>query len=422
MTLASHSALGLDPTIHICNSLCQGIPHNNVPGGVDVMPNGAIGWIIDDDKNKKEYALKDCWVDADIIDHEVSFLKAVDGGPNVVQLVKYWDVEYNGHVNSTSNICEHVHGHLPNSPIFVNKIHHRMLLTPCGLPLTTFKSVPELVNVFLDLVVTHRMLMIERKVLHGDLSPNNLIIYEGKGYFINFDHAKFVQLNSKAKDSHGTGTIPYISCRLLKLMGGIPTPELVDHRASNDFESFFYIFLEFMTIFGGPGGLITDRGVPPKNTCRWNKVYMMMDVDGLGISGSLKKEFVMEKTPVYEPAPYFQVCYPILEDWRMAIRDALINNKDVFHDQIQEIIQWGLDNIDNFPSPEILLPLLMPSATPMHSSVSSPAATWGLQLRHSSQISHPAHSLVPSGSSSFAPPPPPSQPASSSRSQCRRWV
>jgi serine/threonine-protein kinase RIO1 len=32
-----------------------------------------------------------------------------------------------------------------------------------------------------------------RKVLHGDLSPYNLIIHEKKGYFIDFDHAKFLQ-------------------------------------------------------------------------------------------------------------------------------------------------------------------------------------------------------------------------------------
>ena len=30
----------------------------------------------------------------------------------------------------------------------------------------------------------------ELNVLHGDLSPNNLVIHEGKGCFIDFDHAK----------------------------------------------------------------------------------------------------------------------------------------------------------------------------------------------------------------------------------------
>jgi len=33
-------------------------------------------------------------------------------------------------------------------------------------------------------------MVFERNVLHGDLSPYNIIIHEGKGYFIDFDHAK----------------------------------------------------------------------------------------------------------------------------------------------------------------------------------------------------------------------------------------
>ncbi|KAG2743049.1 hypothetical protein P692DRAFT_20681465, partial [Suillus brevipes Sb2] len=224
----------------------------------DLFSRGTVCYRVQD-KNKREYALKDCWVDADIIEQEVNFLRAVDGVPNVVQLVKYWDVEYGGHIDST--IRDHVCDYLPESPIFTNKIHRRMLLTPCGLPLTSFKSVPELVNVFLDLVipVAHKMMTMQRGVLHGDLSPNNLIIYEGKGFFIDFDHTKFIELNNRATDSRGTETIPYISWRLLKVMGRSPTPHSVHHRASDDLESLFYILLEFMTIYNGPGGLMTKQ-------------------------------------------------------------------------------------------------------------------------------------------------------------------
>ncbi|KAG2125258.1 hypothetical protein BD769DRAFT_1668989 [Suillus cothurnatus] len=393
-----HSALSLDPTIHVCNSICQGTTHKNIPGGVDDIPTKVIGWVIDDIAEENQDGVECLW--------------AVNGVPNMVQLVKYWDVEYAGCVDNTSKICNHVHNHLLDSLIFTNKIHQCMLLTPCGFLLTTFKSVPELVNVFLDLVVAHEVLMLEQAVLHGYLSPNNIIIHKGKGYFIDFDYAKFVQLYNWAKDSHGTGTIPYISCRLLKLMGSTQTPELVDHMASDDLESLFYIFLKFTTIYGGLGSLIMDRGVPPENACRWNKSYMMMDRDGLGTSGSLKKEFIMDKSPIYEPAPYFQACCPILEDWRLAIRNTLLNYKEVSHDQIHEIIQQGLDNIDSFLSPEISLPLLlMLSATPLETSVSSPAATQDPLPCHLSWINHFANSLVPSGpSSSSTPPPPPSPP------------
>ncbi|KAG0708313.1 hypothetical protein DFH29DRAFT_870873 [Suillus ampliporus] len=319
MTLASHSALGLDPTIHVCNTLCSTTAHDNLPERVDAMPIGATGWVIGD---------------VDILEQEVNFLQDVNGVPNVVRLRKYWDVKYDRHVNSTSHIHNHVHDDLPDSPIFTNKIHCRMLLTPCGLPLTSFKSIPELVNVFLDLVVAHKMMTTQQKVLHGDLSPNNLIIYEGKGHFIDFDHTKFIQLNNKAKDSCGMGMIPYISYHLLKLMGSIPTPDSIEHKASDNLESLFYILLKFTIIYNGPGGLITNRGVPPDNACRWHKAYVVMDQDSLRTSGSLKKEFLMDIALDYKPAPYFQAFHLILEDWCMAIGDAITNKMDISHDQI----------------------------------------------------------------------------------------
>jgi hypothetical protein len=175
-TFSDHSSLGLDPTIHLCTNLCCGTPHDDLD-----MPVGARGWVKDDigdvywimavlwqsrglfsrgtvcyrvrSSSGIEYALKDCWVDADCLDHEVTLLKAVHGIQNVVRLVKYWDVEFGGEVDTTSKIRAHIRDHLPSSPIFVNKVHRRMLLTPCGLPLTSFTSLPELLNVFQDIVV-----------------------------------------------------------------------------------------------------------------------------------------------------------------------------------------------------------------------------------------------------------------------------
>jgi hypothetical protein len=50
MTLASHFALGFDPTIHVCNTLCSSTAHDpdDLPEGVGAMPIRAIGWVTDD--------------------------------------------------------------------------------------------------------------------------------------------------------------------------------------------------------------------------------------------------------------------------------------------------------------------------------------------------------------------------------------
>ncbi|KAG1901097.1 uncharacterized protein F5891DRAFT_1187796 [Suillus fuscotomentosus] len=51
ITLANHSSLSFDPTIHICNS-CNTIPtHANLPNSFDAMLPRAIGWIYDNDRD-----------------------------------------------------------------------------------------------------------------------------------------------------------------------------------------------------------------------------------------------------------------------------------------------------------------------------------------------------------------------------------
>ncbi|KAG1780969.1 hypothetical protein EV702DRAFT_1193804 [Suillus placidus] len=59
-----------------------------------------------------------------------------------------------------------------------------------------------------------------------------------------------------------------------------------------------------------------------------------MDQDGLGTGGSLKREFLMENNPSFEPSPFFHACHPILEEWCQAIRDALKDERDLSHDEI----------------------------------------------------------------------------------------
>ncbi|KAG2123734.1 hypothetical protein DEU56DRAFT_759947 [Suillus clintonianus] len=372
MMLVGHPSLGFDPTIHVCGTICRDIPHDDLPGGFDDMVIRAIGWVTDNegevywimailwkscglfscgtvcyhtqDKSGREYVLKDCWVDAEVLSHEESLLNVVAGVPNVVQLVKCWDVQYGGSTDCTLNICDHIYDHLPPSPIFVNKVHHCMLLTPCGLPLTTFASLPELLNVFLDLVI----------VLHGDLSPNNLIIHEGKGYFIDFDHAKFIQENPIPKDSRGT--------RL------------------------------------------------PVNCRRWQKAYATMDQDGLGTSGSLKREFMIEKNLSFKPSSFFKACCPILEEWHRAIGDALQDERDLSHDEIREILKWGLENLDSFPSPKILYPImkLPPSEhdSPAVSTPSQPIATQPSNWLPHHSTRNNLVAAVALSSSSMPPPPP----------------
>jgi hypothetical protein len=140
-----------------------------------------------------------------------------------------------------------------------------------------------------------------------------------------------------------------MSFRLLRLMGKIPTPPLIDHRASDDLESLFYIFLEFAIVWGGPGGL-SEEGVRPDNAQAWRDICVAMPQRGISVSGTLKKEFITDDQPRYEPAPYFRACRPVLEEWRKAIGDAVRKERDVSHEEILEIIERGRRALEDLPA------------------------------------------------------------------------
>lgn len=170
MSLANSKAHGMDPTMHMCDDLCAERQCD--------LGGKAIGWIEDKNKDKlliisilwrsqglfsrgticyrvrdrhgRDFALKDCWVDEEKRNHEEKVLEIVRGIPNVVTLVDAWDVEYEGEPDSTARIRQ-LHGTF--SPGFRCKYHRRLLLTPCGEPLSTYSGKRELIVAFRDFVV-----------------------------------------------------------------------------------------------------------------------------------------------------------------------------------------------------------------------------------------------------------------------------
>ena len=78
-------------------------------------------------------------------------------------------------------------------------------------------------------------------------------------------------------------------------MGSTEPP--YDHRASDDLESLFYIFFEFVIVYGGTEGDRTDAGVLPLATTAWHKAYASLDREGVWATGVLKKYFVRDSDP-----------------------------------------------------------------------------------------------------------------------------
>ncbi|KAG2090920.1 uncharacterized protein F5147DRAFT_658061 [Suillus discolor] len=259
MSLGNSKVYGMDPTMHMCNDSCKNMQcevGDQVIGWIEdkqrqklliiailwrsqgLFSHGTICYHIQD-KDGVEYALKDCWVDEAKKYHEEKIIEIVWGIPNVVTLVAAWDVKYEGESDSTLRIhnC-----HSKFSPGFCS----------------------------------HKA-MIRRNILHRDLSPNNIIIHEGHGFFIDFDHTQIITQGSTSK-----GTIPYMSIHLLYAITAIARDKglgnmMVEQTASDDLESLFYIFIEFITSFYGLKGSRTDL----KKADRWGEV-----IEGMGAAAA----------------------------------------------------------------------------------------------------------------------------------------
>ncbi|KAG2130226.1 hypothetical protein DEU56DRAFT_914850 [Suillus clintonianus] len=216
--IADPMYFGLDPTIHMCIVACKGTHPSLAEGAQGWVVNnsgktysimdvlwksqgffcrGTVCYRVRDPTDGKDYAMKDCWVPAAKRYHEATVLERVKGIPNVVRLVDHWDVMFDGKPDCTAQIRDRYQRFDPDD--------------------REFSSRKELVCAFRDFVIAHG-LMVERGVLHGDLSPNNFILHEGIGYFIDFNHAGFLEEGKTSTISFGTGTIPYISMRVLKMV------------------------------------------------------------------------------------------------------------------------------------------------------------------------------------------------------------
>ncbi|RDB14877.1 hypothetical protein Hypma_016414 [Hypsizygus marmoreus] len=145
-------------------------------------------------------------------------------------------------------------------------------------------NVAEFEQVFLDCVECHYHAFNDGKVLHRDLSENNLMFKrkegEIKGILNDWDMASFLNATNKVDNTtakHRTGTVPFMARELL--VDKPPT-----HLYRHDLESFFYILV----------WAALHYDIPNKKQLKTNASVQNWDSMNLLIAEDTKRAFIID--------------------------------------------------------------------------------------------------------------------------------
>ena len=135
---------------------------------------------------------------------------------------------------------------------FENRIFTCVVISPAGRPLHTFKNRLEMLQVLRDAIKAHRSLFQDAKILHQDVSAQNIIITDAQregnpnGILIDLDAAMNVA-DGPRTPGEVTGTRPFMAIGILRRRR---------HTYRHDLESFFYYSLD---------GYLEGSREPPEN-------------------------------------------------------------------------------------------------------------------------------------------------------------
>ncbi|KAH6701368.1 hypothetical protein BKA61DRAFT_495533, partial [Leptodontidium sp. MPI-SDFR-AT-0119] len=143
-----------------------------------------------------------------------------------------------------------------------NRVHYYLVTSLTRRSPHEYQSIRELLEALRHTTRGHRLLLEDGKILHRDISENNIIITKvltkngPKGRLINLDLAKELDsMPSRAR--YRTGTMQFMAIEVLDGKG---------HIYRHDLESFFYVFVWMCIRYGyeGTGKQKPGKMVRPK--------------------------------------------------------------------------------------------------------------------------------------------------------------
>jgi serine/threonine protein kinase len=122
--------------------------------------------------------------------------------------------------------------------VYKNRIFSCLAILPARRMIKEFKLIPELLIALRDTIKAYQSLLSNAKILHQDISENNIIITDPKmaggftGMLIDLDLA--IVDGERTGGRHMTGTMDFMAIDVLRG---------VEHTYRYDLESFFYVLL-----------------------------------------------------------------------------------------------------------------------------------------------------------------------------------
>lgn len=197
-----------------------------------IMANGTVACYCAKRANSKqwEFVVKFAWRLETDRPEEKHLAITMQG--KVWGVVQFWDKQ---DIDSIASLRRAL-GYDTTKRTLVNWIFSYVVITPYGQALWQFKTTVELLMTFRDAIMAHKSLYQNGKILHQDISPENIIITETD----NEEDPRrmlidLIELDvGPEREGRFIGSRPFMAIKVLKR-------DL--HTYCHDPESFFYVFL-----------------------------------------------------------------------------------------------------------------------------------------------------------------------------------
>ncbi|KAJ6499653.1 hypothetical protein C8R47DRAFT_295054 [Mycena vitilis] len=310
----------------------------------------------------RDFVIKDTWADDSRPHTEAEILRIAHGVEGVPKVIADVIVKTNGVEGSTRTLRSTI-DKLDNT--VETRVHRRIVLTPLGEKISTFATRKELLAVLLDAVMAHRDLFNDVKILHRDISIDNIVLVPmppstagapddspsvdiagsakslRRGLLIDVDYALVLDENGErgaVATGHRTGTLPFMAVEVLYAKGG----KAIAHQPRHDLESLLYVLVWVCVLYAGPGDVERQNwDLQASSLSQWVSGSDYRTI-GMLKDSAMRNVVFWEDEVLGAFAPYFAPLKPCVSAWK-----DLYVAENLTYEAVLGVLRNGLDSLDD---------------------------------------------------------------------------